>query len=170
MRHRSLRMNHMRLLFVCLCQACTAFVFVPTTTRFLPCRAQRPSLRSCAPLAVGAARPPPAAPCGRTIRSIRRRPLLLSSSAGNAGEGSVAVSGGAAGAAPEDPFRPEKASFSPMTINAVVSVLFKHVRRYTPRHPIFVRGFCSYIVYGGRCATSLSECSCAHTIRSCSCR
>lgn len=132
----TLPMIHLRLLFVWLCQACTAFVSVPATTRLPLWRAQ-PVLRPCAPraAAVSKARPPPPSPHGLNTRPIRRRSSLWSSSTGGVGEGNVA-----AGAAPEDdPFRPERASVSPMVINAIVPVLFKHVRRRAPHQPIPVR-------------------------------
>ena len=122
----TLQMIRPCLFFVCFCQACTAFVFFPATTRLPLRRVQRP----CEPRAAAAAtaRTPPAETRGWTTRSVGRRPQLLSSSIGGVGEGNVAVGG--AGAAPEDdPFRPERASVSPMVINAIVSVLFKHVRR-----------------------------------------
>lgn len=133
------------LFLVYLCQACTAFVVFPATTRLPAWRSQRSVLRPCTPRAVATARPTTAAPHGWSTRSIGRRLRVLSSSIGGVGEENVAVGG--AGAAPEDdPFRPEKASVSPMVINAILSVMFKHVRRYAPRHPILVCwcvGFCT---------------------------
>lgn len=128
--HHSPPMYHLRLFFVCLCQACTAFVFFPATTRLPLSHFQRSVVvRSCAP-AAATARPLSAAPRERTARPIGWRRLLPSSSIGGVTEGNVAVRAAAAGATPEDdPFRPERASVSPMVINAIVAVLFKHVRR-----------------------------------------
>lgn len=135
-RYHPLPMSRFRLFLVCLCQACTAFVVVPATARLPLGRAKQSVLRPCAPTpATATARPPAAAPGGQTTRSIGRRKPLCSSPIGGIGKGNLA-GGAAAGAAPEDdPFRPERASVSPMVINAIVSVLFKHVRRCAPRHP-----------------------------------
>ena len=150
-------MIHLRLFFVYLCQACcTAFVSVPATARWPPWRSQQPVLRSCTHrAAVATARPPPPSPHRLSARPMRRPSPVGSSSIGGADEGYVA-----AGAAPEDdPFRPERASVSPMVINAIVSVLFKHVRRCAPRRPLLGRW---WLVV----AASLSNCcSCAQTIR-----
>lgn len=167
----TLQMIRPCLFFVCLCQACTAFVFFPATTRLPLRRVQRP----CEPRAAAAtARTPPAETRGWTTRSVGRRPQLLSSSIGGVGEGNVAVGG--AGAAPEDdPFRPERASVSPMVINAIVSVLFKHVRRCAQHQPTVVCWFqptvvCWFFVLTREVRTPCDpNVPCAHTSGRCAC-
>ena len=61
--------------------------------------------------------PPPVAQAAapKQLAAAPRRPLLL------------LAGGGEDGVVEEDPFRPERASISPMVINALVPVVFKEV-------------------------------------------
>ncbi len=120
------------MLLVCLCQACAAFVFVPARTKSPMPRVPRVvALHARAAVAPASTAPEAAQACGwpTAVSTRRRRPSALLCSAGNARKGGVGVALGASGATPEDdPFRPARASVSPMVINAIVPALFKEVR------------------------------------------
>lgn len=62
---------------------------------------------------------------------VRQLPKSLLSS--SHGEGDVGEVSGAVASAMDDPFRPEKASLSPMVINALVPVLFQEVKTFSLR-------------------------------------
>ncbi|CAM9263173.1 unnamed protein product [Ectocarpus sp. 8 AP-2014] len=116
-------------LLACLCVACTAFIPVPT--RF-PSRGQQ-AASSARPSTTIAGPGSPTQQATTPTAGTRRRPISVSCCGeGAAGEGvevavdSAAAPGAAAAAAAEvDPFRPTRASMSPLVINALVSVLFK---------------------------------------------
>ncbi|CAN0360386.1 unnamed protein product, partial [Laminaria digitata] len=91
--------------------------------------------------------PPPSPPFAQSAKpkpqaAAPRRPLSLSSG------------GGEGGGVEDDPFRPERASISPMVINALVPVLFKEVRvpdmRYDTRAPLRGRLSPPATLAGGR--------------------
>lgn len=98
-----------------LCRGCNAFVHL--ASRLL---AAEQSVRHHQRLYSAYFRPPPPPPIAQSAApkqqaAASRRPLSLS------------ASGGEGGGVEEDPFRPERASISPMVINALVPVLFKEV-------------------------------------------
>ncbi|CAN0567288.1 unnamed protein product, partial [Ectocarpus sp. 12 AP-2014] len=117
-------------LLACLCVACTAFIPVPT--RF-PSRGQQAACSARPSTTIGGPGSPTQQATTPTA-GTRRRPISVSCRGeGAGGEGvevavdSAAATGAAAAAAAAevDPFRPTRASMSPLVINALVSVLFR---------------------------------------------
>lgn len=138
----SANMLHLGLLFrgtvpllACLCVACTAFI--PMPTRFPSPRGQQAATAARQSTTIAGPGSPTQQATAPTVGTRRRAVSISCYGEGSGGEGvevavdSAAAPGGAdASAAEVDPFRPTKASMSPLVINALVSVLFKPVRSY----------------------------------------
>lgn len=144
-------------LLVCLCQACTAFVPATTrlprcrvqrqsssSAVVTQLSQQQHSTAPTAPTVAAAAEAASAAQAAvaslrrRATASGRRRAPVASCSNGGVGDEGVEVAvaendagdddGAAAAATEDDPFRPERASVSPLVINALLPMLFTEVR------------------------------------------
>ncbi|CAM9284101.1 unnamed protein product [Ectocarpus sp. 12 AP-2014] len=117
-------------LLACLCVACTAFIPVQTT---FPYRGHQAASSARPSTTIGGPGSPTQQATTPTA-GTQRRPISVSCRGEGAGDEGVeiavdrAAAAGAAAAATSaevDPFRPTRASMSPLVINALVSVLFR---------------------------------------------